>query len=113
MPCAGALECGGQIWNHGRVGLRRRKGELKIIGRRVPNRAWAPILVFDFNQVKTLHAAPDAPTAPNVRDEARRAMNVRHGTESPSRPRLQHAYSPLSPQSFLTVPSAKRALPVL
>ena len=65
MPCAGALECGGQNWNDGRVGLRRRQGELKIIGGRVPNRAWAPILVFDFNQVKTFHAVRDAPTALN------------------------------------------------
>src|SRR6266550_8832104 len=101
MPCAGALECGGQNWNHGRVGLRRRQGELKIIGGRVPNRAWAPILVFDFNQVKTFHAVRDAPTAPNVLAHRSRASDARHATATRSRDSVQPVCSAIKPSSLL------------
>jgi hypothetical protein len=88
MPCAGALECGGQNWNDGRVGLRRRQGELKIIGGRVPNCAWAPILVFDFNQVKTFHAVRDAPTGPN--DKLSRSRRGRRSDEAGKRRIFHH-----------------------
>ncbi len=45
LPCAGVLECGGQIWNHHRVELRCGDYELQIIGFPVANRAWAPMLI--------------------------------------------------------------------
>ena len=49
LPCAGALERGGQIWNHHRVELRCGDYELQIIGFPVANRAWAPMLIVDLN----------------------------------------------------------------